>query len=169
MTFEVEDGTGKADANALVDVQFFTDYHTERGRDIPATPTLIQEAIILATDYFEQRWRTRLKGRREFEVQALSFPREGIRDRDGYKVEGIPTRLKQAISEYALRASDAALLPDPTVDPSGRPIVEFSEKVGPIEESTRFQEGGSQVILRPYPAADRLIADYVFPAGRTFR
>lgn len=169
MAITVEDGTGKDDANALVDVAFFSSYHTERGRAIPAASGDIEQAIILATDYFEQRWRDRLKGRREFEAQALSFPRVGLRDRDGYKVEGVPIRLKQAISEYALRAVDTTLLPDPTVADSGRPIVETSEKVGPIEETTRYQEGGAQQTLRPYPAADRMLSDYVFPGGRTFR
>lgn len=102
--------------------------------------------------------------------QVLSFPQTGLFDRAGIRVEGIPLRLKQATAEYAVRAASSTLAPDPTVDAIGGSITSFREKIGPIEEETTYGEGTSgTVVLRPYPAADRLLLDYVFPAGQVVR
>lgn len=76
MSFQVEDGNMIPDANALVSVEFVTSYLTSRGRQTenswsskPATSR--QAAIVAATDYMEQRWNGRLKGRLMYE-QFLS-------------------------------------------------------------------------------------------------
>ena len=102
--------------------------------------------------------------------QPLAFPRRNLFDRDGIEVSGIPTKLKQATAEYAVRAASSTLSPDPTIDESGKATVRNREKVGPIEEERQFEEGGSSsYILRPYPAADRLLLDYIASAGRVIR
>lgn len=103
-------------------------------------------------------------------AQPLSFPRLDLVDSDGFRINGIPDRLKEAGAEYAVRAVAANLLPDPTVDDTGRAVIRKKERVGPIEEETQYAGGGvvSQ-IFRPYPAADRLLAELLKPGGRVIR
>lgn len=102
--------------------------------------------------------------------QPLSFPRRNLVDRDGVNVGGIPDKLKFATAEYAVRSVSAELLPDPVIDDTGRAVTSNREKVGPIETEVKYADGSDIAnIIRPYPAADRLLQDYVFPAGRVFR
>ncbi len=102
--------------------------------------------------------------------QPLEFPRNGLYNYDGQPVIGIPLKLKQAMAEYADRAQAALLYNDPTVDATGKVVTEKFTKVGPIEEQTKYSAGGAlDQLLTPYPAADRLLNDYLFPAGRVSR
>lgn len=102
--------------------------------------------------------------------QQREFPRDRIFDNNGFRVTGIPIKLKEATAEYAVRARAAQLFIDPTVDDTGNIVIEKFEKVGPIEERTKYNEGGAlSQVLRPYPAADKLLAEYILPAGRAFR
>lgn len=102
--------------------------------------------------------------------QTLSFPQSGLFDRTGIKVEGVPLRLRQATAEYADRARSAILAPDPSVDAQGGSIVSLREKIGPVETETQYSEGTHlAIVLRPYPAADRLLQDYLVPAGSVVR
>ncbi len=96
--------------------------------------------------------------------QPLSFPRTGLVDRHGIAYLGVPTLVKNAWAEYAVRArlSTTTLAPDPTVDALGGVVAEKFEKVGPIEERTRYVEGSTSGGRLPaYPAADRFLADLV--------
>lgn len=102
--------------------------------------------------------------------QALEFPRQQLYDRRGDLVEGIPLNLKYATAEYAVRARSASLYRDPTVDDRGRAVTEKFEKVGPIEERTVYEDGAAlSQLLKPYPAADRLMAEYLTPPGGVSR
>ena len=98
--------------------------------------------------------------------QALEFPRAGLVDRSGRRVYGLPRRVMEATAEYAVRAVAGALLVDPTTDATGRIVQEKQEKVGPLEEKTVYAEGAAlEQLLKPYPAADRMLADYITSAG----
>jgi hypothetical protein len=102
--------------------------------------------------------------------QPLSFPRLGLVDGDGVAVRGMPDKLKFACAEYAVRAAAATLSPDPTVDATGKAVTMKREKVGPIDITTQYEEGGAASnVLRAYPAADRLLAEYVTSGGRVDR
>ncbi len=101
--------------------------------------------------------------------QPLSFPRLNLSDIDGVSITGIPARLKQATVEYAVRAVAAILQPDPTVDLTGRTVIGKREHTGPIEEETRYQEGGRISITKPYPAADALLGDFIRLGGTLIR
>ncbi len=100
--------------------------------------------------------------------QPLSFPRLNLVDRDGIKILGIPDRLKQCNSEYAVRSVASILQPDPDVI-TGNQVIEKREKVDVIEETTRWLEGGRIQISIPYPAADSLIQEYLIPGGILLR
>src|SRR5690554_3813411 len=129
-----------ADANAYIEVAFFKSYHDDRGREYSSDNDLLEQAIIRATDYVDNRWGDRFKGSRLTTTQALEFPRKSLRDRTNSIVEGIPAKLKQATAEYALRAIDNELAPDPEVHASGNRVTGMREKVGPIEEEFSFAE-----------------------------
>jgi len=113
---------------------------------------------------------TAFKNGLDFGSQPLQFPRNRIFDRDGREVIGIPLKLKQSMSEYADRARSALLYFDPVIDSTGRAVVMKREKVGPIETETQYEDGAAiSQLIKPYPAADRLLSDYTFPPGRVFR
>ena len=101
-------------------------------------------------------------GGNDYGAQALEFPRSGLYDASGYKVDGIPTRLKQACAEYAVRSLGSSLFRDPTVDDTGRVVIR--DKVGPLE--TEYADGTAlTTLIKPYPAADTMLADYVKSGG----
>ena len=94
--------------------------------------------------------------------QAREFPRAALFDAAGVIVSGVPENVKMATVEYAVRAFASPLFFDPVVDPSGRAIIR--DKVGPLE--TQFSEGSAlSLIIKPYPAADRLLSQYVTSGG----
>ena len=93
--------------------------------------------------------------------QTLEFPRLYLRDRTGVLVVSVPERIKEAACEYAYRANSAALAPDPTINSTGLRLIGSRVKVGPIENETRFAEETSIQITKPYPAADRLLQEYI--------
>lgn len=97
--------------------------------------------------------------------QPLEFPRLELYDKAGNLVEGIPDRLREATFEYAYRANTAELAPDPTVDASGLQLTKTRDKVGPIETEREFAENSIVRITKPYPAADRLLQEYVTGRG----
>jgi hypothetical protein len=152
----VEDGTVVADANAYITIAFADSYHELRGNVSWANADEPQKvaAIVQATDYIDSRWR--FVGTRDDEDQTLEWPRAGACDKDGFEQEdNVPTIVKQTVAEYAMRALSASLLPDPEVDPNGKYIIYKREKVGPLEEETRYSNTRSPSFLKPYPAADR--------------
>lgn len=172
MAFTVEDETGLEDANAYITVAEFKAYWDDRAFDYSSytDPDDLQVAIIKATDYIENRFRTRFKGSREFEDQSLSFPRLNLFDEDGRLVTGLPTLLKHSTAEYAKRALTAELAPDFDIDDTGQRVTRKKEKVGPIEEETQYVEAGGIAIYRPYPSADALLQEYIIASGgRTMR
>lgn len=101
--------------------------------------------------------------------QPLEFPRYLLYDKAGNLVEGIPDRLREACFEYAYRSNTAALAPDPTVDATGLQVTGNRTKVGPIETDVKYAENSTIRITKPYPAADRLLQEYVTNPGRVIR
>ncbi|MCK5131702.1 MAG: hypothetical protein KAR40_06065 [Candidatus Sabulitectum sp.] len=99
--------------------------------------------------------------------QPLEFPRENLRDRSGELVTNVPDKLQYATIEYGYRASKAVLAPDPTVSETGLRVTKTRDKVGPVETEIEYADATSIMITKPYPAADRLLAEYTFPAGVT--
>lgn len=102
---------------------------------------------------------TAFTGGRDGGVQPLSWPRSYAYDKFGNLITGIPANLKNAVSEYAVRAVASTLLPDPTSDVFGGRINKRLEKVGPIEEAYEYDLGtGGTVIFTSYPSADKLLS-----------
>lgn len=168
MAFTVEDGTGKADANAYIAVADVDAYFTLRGITAwTGSNTVKEQAIVRATDYIETRWGPRFLGIPEFPdtPQALSFPRLYIFDRSGLQIEGVPDKLKKATAEYALRALTATLMPDPEVADSGAMVIGNRQKIGPIETEVTYAASMGVRTLKAYPAADKLLYELVTSGG----
>lgn len=143
---EVEDGTGKANAESLTDVAFADDYHAKRGNtawtDIQAEETK-EQLLRKATDYFVGTYDLALASEREFEGQALSFPRlawPGM----------TPVTIQQAIAELALIAKTTPLTP---VITRGKKAV----KVGPIS----VQYDGNSPMSRKFISASLRVAPFL--------
>lgn len=141
-------------ANAYIDVAFFKSYHDERGNVYSAADDVLGQKIILATDYLDERFLyagQKLGGT----AQTTEWPRLSAYDQNRLAILGIPTAVKEATAEYALRALTlASLNPDPDRDSTGATIQSKSEAVGPISESVTFV-GGATFQMPKYPAADQ--------------
>lgn len=155
MTLVVQDDTGTVSgANGYISVAEFKTYHDDRANDYSAAvdDAAIGVAIVKATDYLDQRFAF-VGRRRTGREQTTEWPRTNAYDRDGFYVSNIPTELKEACAEYALRAIAAALNPDPDADATGRAVQSKSESVGPISSSVTYV-AGAVLSLPKYPAAD---------------
>jgi Putative DnaT-like ssDNA binding protein len=125
----VEDGTGLEAANSYISIADCDSYHTDRGNTAwTGTDPVKEAALIKATQFIDGRYRNRWKGIPLTSVQALCWPREDIYDERDEEIVGIPQRLKNAVSEAALRALTEDLNPD--LERGGRIK---REKIGPID------------------------------------
>ena len=100
--------------------------------------------------------------------QPLSFPRVNLFDKDGNLIIGMPVPLKQATAEYAVRSVSTTLAPDPKAGGSGR-IIRKKEKVSVIEEDTTYSGDGLDESIQSYPAADRLLKQYISSSSGVIR
>jgi hypothetical protein len=181
MAFTVEDGTGLDDSNSYASVAEFDAYFTDRANSaaLALSDATVQACLIKATDYIDQRFGARFIGTAVYEEQALAWPRDNtgidMFDFDEETEEGvIPVKLKYACIEYALRANDAPLAPDPTISESGVAMVTTMQKAGPVEQRFATAAGSSNAasvnLLRPYPGADMYLRDLLVLSGnRTIR
>lgn len=153
----VQDNNGSvAGANAYLSVEELQAYHTARGNALTGSTTQLEQAIVRATDYIDRRFNFVGKKRMASPEQTTAWPRIGARDADSHYQAGIPLAVKDACAEYALRALQASLMPDPDRDSTGVAIQAKIEQVGPIHEATHYVVGAS-FTLPKYPLADSLL------------
>ena len=158
MTLIVEDGSGKSDSESYISVADASNYHTVRGNTAwaaLATDALREAALRRATDYMRQAYRSRWQGYKVNEDQALDWPRYDV-EVEGYAVDSdiVPTEVKNACAELALRASAADLNPDLTQGV-------LSEQVGSI--SVTYDKASPQ--FTRYRAIDALLSPYLKAGG----
>jgi len=169
MAFTVQDDNGSvADANAYIEVAFFTSYHADRAQTYTGDTAAIQAAIIRATQYLDTRFT--FVGYVGDESQATQWPRIDARDNNDRYRSGIPREIKNATAEYARIALAATLNPTPTRDEYGASVKSRSSRAGPVSESITYTDG-AVVKLPKYPIADQwLIASgLVERSGRIHR
>lgn len=168
MTLIVEDGTGKADAESYISVADASAYHTARGNAAwaaLASDTLREQALRRATDYMLQRYRKRWGGYRYGATQALDWPRSfvylepfvhGAVGTYPYLVADniVPTEVKNACAELALRAAAGSLSPDQS-------RAKTRVKVGPIE--TEYDASSPQGVQ--FVAIEAMLSPYFGAAG----
>lgn len=123
MALVVETGTGSATAESYISVADASTYHTNRGNAAwaaLASDTVREQSLRKATDYMEQVYRLRWLGYRVTITQALSWPRDEVQRLDltllnqysYYENNVVPTEVKNACAELALKAASGELLPD---------------------------------------------------------
>jgi hypothetical protein len=158
MALEVEDGTGKTDAETYISVADASTYFTARGNaawGALASDAIREAALRKATEYMTGQYRTRWQGARYTEDQALDWPRQGVvRDSWAVGYDEVPVEVQRACAELALKASSADLLAD-----QEQAVV--SEQVGPI--SVTYDKNSPQ--RKRYPAIEAMLAPYLKSGG----
>lgn len=165
MALIVEDGTAKADAESYISEADADTYHEKRGNVAWDAITDKEAALRKATDYMLQNYRALWKGVRMSATQALDWPRgyvyrepflNGASTSFPYLVDDdiVPTEVKNACAELALRTADGDLNPD-----LGKDIV--SQTVGPI--STTYSAASPQ--QKRYRAIDMVLRPFLLVSG----
>ncbi len=175
----LEDGTGLAAANTYISLADASTYHALRGNEMWADATESDQVIALvrATDYVDSRWT--FTGEAFKTTQALSFPRATtyLNNKGADVGETVPAEIAEATAEYAmsvLGTGESLVALFPAVDQSEPNSVTYKrEKVGTLEEETRFDTARGIKITLSYPTADKVIKASGFllsgKGGRTIR
>jgi hypothetical protein len=141
----IEDGTGKATADAYASYAEYVAYWTARGAVPAEVQATIEAALLKATAYIDGAYRKRWQGCRTYPLtQALEFPRFGVVvDPSGAYLAGnvIPTELKQATFEAAKRALSGDLAADMTNAGVKREKVDVieTEYFSPTPSAVKYQ------------------------------
>jgi hypothetical protein len=167
----VENGAGLSAANTYINLAPAAAYHALRGNEIWADASESDQvvALIRATDYVESRWT--FTGTPLLITQALSFPRatKYLNSRGADVSSTVPTEIAEATAEYALAVlgTGAGLVSlSPAVDQTEPNSVTYKrEKVGTLEEETRYDTARGIKITLSYPTADKIIKSSGFLAG----
>ena len=174
MALILEDGSGVTGANAYADRTFADAYFSDRGHAAwTGTDDEKDIALIKATDYIQQRFQGGWLGDKVNHSYPLCWPRQNVDDGKGrlrFDYNEIPTELKKATAEYALRALTTELITDPTTN--GLEVVEESKEVGPIKTKKKYSQMGRSKsslvrdsIFKEYPTADMHIESLLRPAS----
>ena len=158
MALIVEDGSIVTGAESYISVADASTYHSNRGNTAWAslsTDAIREQCLRKATDFMRQAYRSRWQGYKVNEDQALDWPRYGV-EVEGYAVDSdiVPTEVKNACAELALKASSADLNPDLTQGV-------LSEQVGSI--SVTYDKNSPQ--RTRYAAIDAMLAPYLKAGG----
>ena len=140
MPLIVEDGSGVANSNSYITVDFADEYHADRGSAewAAANNNSKEQALIKGTDYLDSHYI--FKGAKISATQSLKFPRDLFRD------ERIPIPIQKAAAIYSLFALKGALYDSEKVDIEGTvKKTRTKQKVGSIETEVEneFQSGGT--------------------------
>jgi len=168
VTLIVEDGTGMADADALVSLVFFRDYSANLGRDTSsfnddaAEQAIRRASLYLATSF---DWDGFPVGERE---QAMAFPRHGITDRYGYYVDSdsVPKEIQHAACEIAYQEAQSPGSLNPVSDPSSSGNV-IREKIGKLEIEYDGKGTPNSEAVRPVLLAVRDLLRGFLGGGRS--
>jgi hypothetical protein len=125
MTIIVEDGTGLANAESYVSVVDANTYHSKIGNDAwNDLDTSVKEQLLRkATDYMVAQYRLQYAGYRRYSTQSLDWPRLYVPLIDSLSAnvfpqyvdfDIVPTTVKNACAELALKSYTAILMQDLT-------------------------------------------------------
>lgn len=143
MALEVEDGTGKANADAYVDAAYVDAYVAKfLGGNAAwdgASEAAKEAAIVRFTQYLDLVYRQDFRGVKRTDEQSREWPRSFVYADSGRLLSDtlIPEPLKHASAEGAVRALvTTELIPD--LDPSSQGIKSESVAVDTIKESIEY-------------------------------
>lgn len=168
MSLIVETGSVAPGAQSMASVEQADTYHANRGNAPWAILTLAEkeQALVRATDYLGQMYRTKWKGSRASLTQALDWPRINVKLDDigigafDYYVpyNTVPQQVVQATAEMALRAAAGELAPD-----LQRTVAE--EAIGPIK--TVYAAGAPEFVR--FRSVDLLLKPLLQAGGMGMR
>lgn len=155
-TITVEDGTNVTGANSYIALADAITYFTNTGNTAfqQASPQNQTTALVRACFGLNAWLNGRWYGRRANAVQALDWPRRGVRDSDGYLVpyNTVPTKVQQAQCLVA-----AIELTTPFIQQSVTRYDSLkSERVGPI--NVEFKDTAPSITYWPQVIA--ILKDY---------
>lgn len=161
MALEVEDGTGKANAESYASVAEFKDYWTKRGDTTLAgkTDEEIEQALRKGTDALDGFYIGQWKGVKTFDLQALAWPRTGVVDYDNllHDDDYVPAQIKYATIVLAGKSFSSDLQPDSS---RGGTITRQMNQVGPIVEDISYADG-SEAEVNVYSSVKALVQGFV--------
>lgn len=161
MALEVEDGTGKANAESYISVAAADTRHTAFGNTAWTGADSVKEAALRkATAYMLQAFRDRWAGSRRLTTQALDWPRVDVLV-DKYTLvdhESVPGDIANACADLALKSLSETLNAD-----LERAVIR--ERVGPLE--TEYSPYSPQ--SKRYPAIDAMLVPYLVGGGASVR
>lgn len=150
MALIIEDGTEVADANSYISVTDARTWAGARGITLSADDTVVEVLLIKAMDMLNT-YRTRFKGTKSTETQALQWPRYLVYiDEVLLADDVIPQELIDAQVQYAIEAQSNDL------QSTGTGQETIREKVGPIE--TEFAPRGSSTLQAKFHKAEAFLA-----------
>lgn len=156
MALIVETGSIVAGAESYISVSDADTFHSNRANTAWADAQTSEKEAALrkATDHIEARYGQRWQGAQvNPNVQPLSWPRVDVIVNDlELDNTSIPSAIKRACAEYALRALSGDLVAD-----TERGGMVASESVGPI--STSYFQGAPAG--RQFPAIDRMLSPFL--------
>ncbi len=158
----VEDGSIVADANSYITYDYAENYHALRGNSAWAAGDASdkQFAIIRATQAVDSIYKGQWSGSQtEYGTQELEWPRQGVWVGDVEIADDtIPTALKKAVCEAALRelASPNSMMPD--LDRGGK-----IKRVKADTVEVEYSEGASSTTS--FTAIDGLLVDLIAGAS----
>ena len=160
MALLVEDGSGISGADAYASRAAVLAYWVNRPHDTKAATVAaanvnnLDGAIREATAYIDAVFGPYYRGVRRGYVQATLWPRTGAKDDADYPLPDLPPELVAAVCELAARAVTAPLASD--IDMGAR-VKSQTKKVGPLEKSTEYFDGGAAP-QTAYGAVDNILA-----------
>ena len=173
LIFEVEDGTGKADATSYATLAAFRQYWENRGIDYSdggtpgATDTEISIWLNTATSYIDMNYRffgARTNDSGATTPQALQWPRKNVLDRDGNEIasDSLPIDIANACIELArvvkdnsdLYADESANIESQSLGPAS---VTYKKGVRIVSS----QQKAALVYLKPYLMGGTLLVNRV--------
>lgn len=154
----VEDGSIVADANSYVTYDYALAYHALRGNSAWAAGSELnqQYAIIRATQAVDSIYKGKWKGTpTEYGTQELEWPRQDV-EVNGVALDDdlIPTALKKAVCEAALRELAEANSMTPDLDRGGE-----IKRVKADTVEVEYMDGANSTTT--FTAIDGLLADLV--------
>tara|TARA_R110002020_G_scaffold41325_6_gene122001 strand:+ start:5022 stop:5570 length:549 start_codon:yes stop_codon:yes gene_type:complete len=177
MAFTVEDGTGMSNANAYVTIaeadSYIEDYARNNTTWANSNDASKKGYIKEATQSLDLIWGGRYVGVKLDVNQALSFPRFGGYDREGYQLATniVPTIIKQATAELAFKhamigGEDATLGDTSKIIPDisdGGMVSEESVSVGSIKSTTKYEGGKRET--KWYRKVELILRSLLVPRG----
>mgnify|MGYP003343608086 FL=1 len=158
-TLIVETGAGLSTSNSYATAAEATTYFDNLSTATvwtSATTEQKEKALRIATQWLDTSYGQDWIGQRSSSAQALDWPRDGAYDAAGELLEDVvPTRLKAATAEVAVRYLQDATVLQPDIAAGEAGVLEESVTVGPISTTTRF--AGTKSPAAQFPKVSQLL------------